>query len=62
MHGLLSFESDKNAFVAIGTFGFSVPLAVLKNRLDGGRFGGPRGSWKKRAHCDPCEIRRQCLQ
>ena len=27
MHGLLSFESDKNAFVAIGTFVFSVPLA-----------------------------------
>ena len=22
MHGLVSFESDKNAFVAIGTFGF----------------------------------------
>ena len=30
MHGLLSFGSDKNAFVEIGTFGFSVPLAVLK--------------------------------
>ena len=36
MHGLLSFESDKNAFVAIVTFGVSVPLAVLKNRSDGG--------------------------
>ena len=29
MHGLLSFESDKNIFVAIGIFGFSVPLAVI---------------------------------
>ena len=38
MHGVLSFESDKNAFVAIGTLGFSVPLAVLKNRLDGDDF------------------------
>ena len=26
MHGLLDFGSDKNAFHAIGTFGFSVPL------------------------------------
>ena len=33
MHGLLSFGSDKNAFVAIGAFGCSVPevfLLVLK--------------------------------
>ena len=30
MHGLLEFGTDKNAFVAIGTFGLSVPLAVLK--------------------------------
>ena len=35
MHG----GSDKNAFVSIGTFGVSVPLAVLKKivgSLDGG--------------------------
>ena len=31
MHGLLDFGTDKNAFVAIGTFGFLVPLAALKN-------------------------------
>ena len=30
MHGLLDFGTDKNAFVATGTFGFSVPLAALK--------------------------------
>ena len=30
MHGLLDFGTDKNAFVATGTFGFSVSLAVLK--------------------------------
>ena len=30
MHGLLDFGRDKNAFVATGTFGFSVPLAALK--------------------------------
>ena len=29
MHGLLDFGTDKNAFVATGTFGFSVPLAAL---------------------------------
>ena len=33
MHGLFSFGSDKNAFVAIETFGFSVPL---DGSLDGG--------------------------
>ena len=30
MHGLLSFGSDKNAFVAIR---FSVPLVVLKKSM-----------------------------
>ena len=30
MHSLFDFGSDKNAFVAIGTFGFSVPLPPLK--------------------------------
>ena len=30
IHGLLIFGLDKNAFVAIGTFGFSVPFPVLK--------------------------------
>ena len=29
MQGLLNVGSDKNAFVAIGAFGFSVPLTVL---------------------------------
>ena len=33
MHGLLDFGTDKNAFVATGTFGFSVPLAALKKLL-----------------------------
>ena len=33
MYGLLDFETDKNAFVATGTFGFSVPLAALKKSL-----------------------------
>ena len=33
MHGLLDFGTDKNAFVVTGTFGFSVPLAALKNLL-----------------------------
>ena len=30
MHGILYFGSDKNTFVAIGTFSFSVHLATLK--------------------------------
>ena len=33
MHGLFDFGTDKNAFVATGTFGFSVPLAALKKLL-----------------------------
>ena len=33
MHGLLDFGTDKNAFVATGTFGFLVPLAALKKLL-----------------------------
>ena len=33
MHGLLNFGSDNNAFVTIGTFGFSVTLAILKNEM-----------------------------
>ena len=37
-HGLLDLGSDNNAFVAIETFGFLVPLAALKivGSLDGG--------------------------
>ena len=31
MYGLLDFGTDKNAFVAAGTFGVSVHLAALKN-------------------------------
>ena len=38
MHGLLDFGTDKNAFVATGTFGFSVPLATLKKTV--GSFDG----------------------
>ena len=38
MHGLLDFVTDKNAFVATGTFGFSVPLASLKKIV--GSFDG----------------------
>ena len=34
MHGLLDFGTDKNAFVATGTFGFLVPLAALKKTVD----------------------------
>ena len=30
MHDLLDFESDMNSFAVIGSFAFSVPLAVLK--------------------------------
>ena len=31
MYGLLDFESYRNSFAVIGSFAFSVPLAVLKN-------------------------------
>ena len=47
MHGLLDFGTDKNAFVATGTFGFSVPLADLKKTVgsfDGAWSSGPRGT------------------
>ena len=46
MHGLLDFGTDKNVFVATGTFGFSVPLAALKNvgSFDGAWSSGPRGT------------------
>ena len=45
MHGLLDFGTDKNAFVATGTFGFLVPLAALKNcgSFDGACSCGPWG-------------------
>ena len=33
MHSQLDFGTDKNAFVATGTFGFSAPLAALKKWL-----------------------------
>ena len=42
MHGLLDFGTDKNAFVATGTFGFSAPLAALK--IIGAWSSGPRGT------------------
>ena len=46
MHGLLDFGSNNNAFVAIGTFGFSVPSATLKivGSFDGAWSSGPWGT------------------
>ena len=46
IHGLLDFGTDKNVFVATGTFGFSVPLAALKKTVgsfDGACSCGPWG-------------------
>ena len=46
MHGLLDFGTDKNAFVATGTFGLSIPLFGLKiiGSFDGAWSSGPRGT------------------
>ena len=33
MYDLLDFESDRNAFVVIGSFAFLVPSAVLKKLI-----------------------------
>ena len=33
MYDLLDFESDRNAFVVIGSFAFLVPSAVLKKLM-----------------------------
>ena len=39
MHCLLDFESDRNSFAVIGSFAFSVSLAILK-KMDGSFDGG----------------------
>ena len=39
MHGLLDFGSDKNTFVAIGTFGFSVCLSAMPDTTLGVHIG-----------------------